>query len=257
MPLKRGGFMGEKIAKSIPVQDVLGLPYFCGKAEDAVQLLLPFLGYRTPFAVFTPGATVAARAAKDGCLLTLLKQADLLLPDGSGCLLAARLAGRPLAERIAGIDFAEALFEKAEDLSARVFLYGGKRGVAERAASRLREKYPRLIFAACDGYGDDPKDRISAFSPHIVCVCLGAERQERWIAGHKNEIGGVLIGLGGSVDVWAGSIRRAPRLFQRLGLEWLYRTLREPHRLPRLLPLPAYFWKCLCARPCSKRPKKK
>lgn len=241
---------------NIPTQPVLDIPYFSGTLEGAVNLSLPFLENRIPLAVFTPGATVAARAARNTGLTTLLKHGDLVLPDGCGCVLAARLSGTPLPARIAGIDFAEALFSEAPPFS-RVFLYGAKPGVAERAAARLREKHPDLIFAAADGYGDDPVRRISAFCPHIVCVCLGAEKQERWIEQHKGELGGVLIGLGGSIDVWAGSVRRAPRLLQRTGLEWLYRTVREPRRLPRLFPLPGYFLKCLFLRPCLKRQKKK
>ena len=171
-------------------------------------------------------------------------------------MLAARLSGVRLPARIAGIDYAETLFSEAPPFS-RVFLYGAKPGVAERAAARLRERHPDLIFAAADGYGDDPVRRISAFCPHIVGGCLGADKQERWIAQHKGELGGVLIGLGGSIDVWAGSVKRAPRFLQRTGLEWLYRTVREPRRLPRLFPLPGYFLKCLFLRPCLKRQKKK
>lgn len=234
---------------------VLRLPYFNGDGKGAVTVALSHLESRTPFAVFTPGATVAARAERDPALLALLKRGDLLLPDGYGCLLAARLCGKRLSTRIAGIDFAEALFEEAPPLS-RVFLYGARKGVARRAAARLREKYPTLIFAEADGYGDDPFERVRAFCPHIVCVCLGAERQEAWICAHKGEIGGVHIGLGGSLDVWAGEVRRAPLLIQRTGLEWLWRTVKEPRRLPRLFPLPLYFGKCLLSRCCSKRPKK-
>lgn len=239
----------------IPTQSVLDIPYFSGTLEGAVKLSLPFLQNRIPFAVFTPGATVAARAARNKEWNALLKQGDLILPDGCGCLLAARLSGARLPERIAGIDFAEALFSVAPPFS-RVFLYGARPEVAARAAARLRTAHPDLIFAAADGYGDDPVRRISAFCPHIVCVCLGAEKQEAWIGKHKAALRCVLIGLGGSMDVWSGSVKRAPRFLQRAGFEWAYRTLLQPKRLSRLFPLPAYFLKCLLSRRCSKRPKK-
>lgn len=236
---------------------ILDIPYFCGNMQKAVAATLSHIEDRQPFAVFTPGATVAARAAKDGAFGAVLQKGDLILPDGSGCLFAARLCGTRLEERIAGIDFAEALFGEAEKYSARVFLYGGRAGVAERAAAHLRKKYKRLIFAAAHGYGEDPYERIAAFCPHIVCVCLGAGKQETWITDHKEAVGGVLIGLGGSLDVWAGDVRRAPALLRRVGLEWAYRTLREPRRLPRLFPLPRYFWKCLWTRRSSKCQKQK
>ena len=234
---------------------VLKLPYFDGDRREAVAIALSHIEDGTPFAVFTPGATIAARAERDPALLAAFEKGDLLLPDGYGCLLAARLCGKRLPTRIAGIDFAEALFEEAPPLS-RVFLYGARKGVAARAASRLREKYPALIFAEADGYGDDPFERVRAFCPHIVCVCLGAPRQEAWICAHKGEIGGVHIGLGGSLDVWAGEVRRAPLFVQRMGLEWLWRTVKDPRRLPRLFPLPLYFGKCFLSRRCSKCQKK-
>ncbi|MBE6655500.1 MAG: WecB/TagA/CpsF family glycosyltransferase [Ruminococcaceae bacterium] len=243
--------------ESLPVVRVLDIPYFDGDMENAVNRVLPFIKSRSPFAVFTPGATVAARAAKEPTLAALLKTADMILPDGCGCLLAARLCGKRLKERIAGIDFAEKLFREAEKISARVFLYGAKEGVAERAAVRLRGKYPSLIFASACGYGEDPWERIAAFCPHVVCVCLGAGKQEAWIAEHKEKVGGVMMGLGGSLDVWAGEVRRAPRAFQRMGLEWAYRTVREPKRIVRLFTVPRYLLACALSRRSSKCQNKK
>ncbi len=236
----------------LQTREILGLPYFDGGKERALFLALECAVRRAPFAVFTPGATVAARAARENTFLSLLTRADLLLPDGFGCSLASRLSGKGRLPRVAGIDFAEALFSASETLSPRVFLYGGKAGVAARAAVHLREKYPWLILSYTDGYGDDPFRRIAAFSPHIVCVCLGAGKQEAWIDAHKSEVGGVLLGLGGSLDVWSGDVRRAPRILQRTGLEWAYRTLLEPRRIKRLFPLPRYFAKCLVSRRSSK-----
>lgn len=234
-----------------------GLAFFGGSLSDAVRLALPHLRSRRPFAVFTPGATVAARAAREESLFALLSRAELLLPDGKGICLAARLSGADALHRIAGIDFAEALFDACAPRETRVFLYGGEAEVAERAAASLREKYPHLIFAVADGYGEDPVERVRAFLPQIVCVCLGAGRQEAWIEANKAQVGGVLIGLGGSLDVWAGDKRRAPRLLQRMGLEWAWRTALEPKRVLRLLPLPRYFLRCLTVRQNAKKRGKK
>lgn len=240
-------------------REILGLPYFCGSEQDAIATALAHMRERRPLSIFTPGATVAARASRDGALFALFREADLLLPDGVGCSLASRLCGYSGLPRIAGIDFAEHLFAACEGDTTRVFLYGGREGVAARAAAHLREKYPHLILSHTDGYGADPYRRIRAFFPHIVCVCLGAGKQEAWIAAHKNEVGGVLIGLGGSLDVWAGEVRRAPRLLQRARLEWAWRTVCQPYRVRRLFPLPAYFVKCLafrCSSKCQKREEK-
>ncbi len=235
-----------------PPATVLGLPYFGGTEAQALTLALAYAETRTPFSVFTPGAAVSARAEKEPLLRALLCEADMLLADGSGCRLAARLCGCSPPVRIAGIDFAEALLEMAGAWGARVFLYGGKAGVAVRAAERLKEKHPALVFASQDGYGDDPIETVAAFRPHIVCVCLGVGMQEEWIAKNKEKLGCVCLGLGGSLDVWSGDKKRAPRLWRRMGLEWAYRTLSEPKRVVRLLPLPRYFAKCLLSRRWSK-----
>ena len=232
----------------LPVCSVLGLPYCTLSEKSIVQHLLSAALARRPAAVFTPGATVAAKSARSEDLRRVLLSADMLLADGYGCLLAARLAGRRLPARTAGIDIAQALLAAADAHALRVFLYGGKEGVAERAAQKLGERYPHLAFATADGYGDDPICEISRFSPHLVFVCLGAERQERWILSHKAALSAVCLGLGGSLDVWSGDVRRAPLFLQRLGLEWAWRTLKEPRRALRLLPLPAYFAKCLLSR---------
>ena len=239
--------MSEYFAKNKASETacVLGLPYFGGSALDAVRICERAALSRTPTAVFTPGATLAARAERDAAFLALLQRADLLLPDGRGCLLAARLCGSSLRMSLAGIDLAEAVFRVTESLSPRVFFYGARPGVAERAAAHMRARYPGLILSAVDGYGADPVARIAAFCPHIVCVCLGAGKQEAWIDQNKTRVGGLLLGLGGAFDVWAGDKRRAPRCFRRAGLEWAWRTALEPRRFVRLLPLPAYFWKCL------------
>ena len=234
---------------------VTGIPYFAGGMEAALEVTLRAYGEGRALAVFTPGATVAARAVRDGSLRDLLSRADLLLPDGKGVTLAARACGAGRLSAVAGIDFAERLLAAMEGAGARVFLYGGKPGVAERAAVRLGERYPRLIFATADGYGRDPRERIAAFRPHAVCVGLGVPRQEVWIAENKARTGGVLMGIGGALDVWAGDKKRAPAPLRRAGLEWAWRTVCEPHRLPRLFPLPRYYITCLRFRQNAKKKK--
>ncbi len=192
------------------------------------------------YAVFTPGATVHARALRDEKEMTLLRAADLLLPDGQGVVLASRLARAPLPERCAGIAFAETLLFLA-DRGTRFFFYGGREGVAREAAARMKKKYPHLSFAYASGYGGDPIERIRAFSPHALFVCLGYPRQEEYILTHREGLSCLCVGLGGSFDVWSGRASRAPALFQKCGMEWAYRTLKEPRRVSRLLPLPRYF----------------
>ena len=225
-----------------------GVPYYEGEEGALLLRLLRAASAHKALAVFTPCATVAAQAERDGALYELLLRADVLVADGYGCRLAARLSGKAPPPRIAGIDLAEALLPYADKMRARVFLYGGRFGVAHRAALALGRKYPRIRFAAADGYGADPLADVRAFSPHFVFVCLGFPRQEQWIAQNVRSLGAVCIGLGGSLDVWAGDARRAPLAVQKMGLEWAYRTIREPRRAGRLLPLPRYFAACIRSR---------
>lgn len=236
---------------------LFGIPYFYGGMTQALSLTQNALEDGRAFSVFTPGATVAARAVWDADLATLLSSADLLLPDGKGVSLAARLCGVGRLPAVAGIDFAERLLAFANEKGARVFFYGAAQGVAMRAAERMHRTYPSLCIKTADGYGDDPWQTVADFMPNIVCVGLGAGRQEAWIAKNKARVGGVLIGVGGSFDVWAGEKRRAPRFFRRAGLEWAWRTLLEPRRLPRLFPLPRYYLKCVRFRQIAKKRERK
>ena len=224
---------------------VLSLPFDRRPREVLAESLARIAQTGRPYAVFTPGATVAAAAERDEELRNLLLRADLLLPDGAGVSLAARLSGAGRLPRVAGIELAESLLPLAAERGLRVFFYGGREGVAERAAALWRERYPTLSVAVADGYSGDPTEGIRAFSPHILFVCLGFPRQEEWILSRKASVRGVMLGLGGSLDVWSGCVRRAPLALRRVHMEWLWRTLCEPRRARRLLPLPRYFFACL------------
>ena len=219
---------------------LLGLPYADISLKETVALLNEAKDAEGCLSVFTPGACVGALARRDSALTSLLRKGDLILPDGAGVLLAARLARLPLRERVAGIDLAEALL-RAVPPKTRLFFYGGEKGVAERAAAHVLSKRGDLVIETADGFGEDPIERVEAFRPQLTFVCLGVPKQEAWIVAHKNRLQGVAIGLGGTLDVWSGGVRRAPRALQRTGLEWLWRTLCEPRRLSRLLPLPSYL----------------
>lgn len=194
--------------------------------------------------VFTPNAVMLDACRRAPHLSALLNRASLSLPDGAGVLMAARRQGTPLKERIAGIDFAEALMARAEKDGLRVFLLGGKDGVAARAAENLRTRYPALcICGTAWGYFDREGEenrqllsRIRALRADVLFVCLGFPLQEEWIVNNLGALSGlrVVAGLGGSLDVWSGGIRRAPAPISKMGLEWAWRMAREPKRLRQL-----------------------
>ena len=190
-------------------------------------------------ALFTPNAVMLAAAAEEEALRALLSSSDVSAVDGDGVRLAAARQGIVLRHgKQAGVELGRRLLYEAAARGERVFLYGGMPGVAEAAARRLAEDCPDLrIAGVCHGYRSekDALRRIRESHATVILVCLGFPKQEEFIAAHKEELGGILAGLGGSLDVYAGRVRRAPLLFRSLRLEWLWRCLREPRRLRGVL----------------------
>lgn len=210
--------------------------------DESVELALT--ERNEPCWVVTPNALMLDACRKDRQKAELLNRATLSLADGSGVLLAARRQGTPLRERVAGIEFGEAIMERAAREGLRVFLLGGAEGVAQKAAQRLTERYDGLrVCGSYWGYfektGEDDRrvcNIIRATRPDILFVCFGFPMQEEWIARHIDCLDDirVIAGLGGSLDVWSGDLRRAPRIVSRMGMEWAWRMLREPRRLKQL-----------------------
>lgn len=226
--------------------DVLGVAFDNVTMDEAVDRALAMLEEDGPHLVATPNPELVQRARKDPEFSEILSKADLVIPDGVGVIYAARILGRPLKGRVPGIDFASALLGRVAGTGRRLFLLGAAPGVAEQAAVNLRASYPGLaVCGAHDGYfkEDGPViDAIRAAKADIVFVCLGAPKQEKWIAANGAAAGARLyVGLGGSLDVFAGKVERAPERFQKLGLEWLYRLVKEPSRIGRMARLPLFL----------------
>ncbi len=191
--------------------------------------------------VFTPNALMLEKCARDGRLATILSHATLSLPDGAGVLLAARRMGTPLCERVAGIDFARSLLLEAAKRNLRVFFLGGKEGVAAAAAERVMEEIPNLrIVGTHGGYfdrvGEENRRLLSMIREtrtDILFVCMGFPVQEEWVVQNLSWLSSLraVACLGGSLDVFAGRVKRAPVLLSRMGLEWAWRMALEPKRL--------------------------
>ncbi len=201
--------------------------------------------------VFTPNAEIAQMCAEDETLKTLINRADLLLPDGAGVVMASKVLQTPLKEKVAGIDFGEGVLALCEKESVSVFLLGGKPGIAEKAKEKLIEQFPALHIAGTnDGYfqktGDENDaiiEKINESGATVLFVCLGAPTQEKWIFENRDKLKNIRLaaGLGGSLDVFAGKVKRAPKFFIDAKLEWFYRLLKEPRRLGRMMKLPKYI----------------
>lgn len=197
----------------------------------------------------TPNAEIVYEAVKDPGFRELLNGAALVLPDGAGVVLGAKILGTPLREKVAGIEFGEELCALLAQTGGRLYLLGGKPGIAELAGEKLQEKYPGLtVCGTADGYFQDEKaavEKLNMAKPDVVFVCLGAPKQEKFIRKHFEEMNATLfLGLGGSLDGYAGVAHRAPRWMINLSLEWLYRLIREPKRLGRMMRLPKFVLIC-------------
>lgn len=212
---------------------------------EAMDRVEQFMREDTPHMIVTSDATGLMKAQDDEELRRIVNEADLVTADGAGVILSARLLNLALDARVSGCDMVGEISRVAARLGRSVYLLGAAPGVAQKAAENLQKMAPGLLVAGCrDGYfgPDDEPGLIAEISekhPGALFVALGIPRQEKWIKAHMAELGvPVCIGIGGSFDVISGLKRRAPLWMQRTGLEWLYRVMKEPSRLPRLVALP-------------------
>ena len=227
--------------------DVLGVGFDGLSIEQAATHAVSIIDSRKKSYVVTPNPEIVWLCRKNAALRDVINRATLVLPDGIGIVIGAKILKTPLQDgRVAGIDFISALFLKMAQSGGSVFLYGAKPGVAKTAGEKLSQKYHGLIIAGtADGYGSDNDaliEQINAAHPDVLLVCLGAPKQELWISENIGRLNVPLsAGLGGSLDVFAGNVKRAPVFFQKFGLEWFYRILKEPQRLKRSLSLPLFL----------------
>ena len=220
---------------------VLGVGFDALTMDQAEQAVLRLMeqGGGT---VVTANPEIVLRCRADAEYARAVNGADLVLADGVGDLLAGRILGTPLPERVAGADLVPRVLRDLARRGGSVFLYGGRPGVAEAAAAALEREYPGLrITGTENGYissGGELTARLLALRPDLVLAGLGAPKQELWMAENRDGLHSVLIGVGGLLDVFAGRTKRAPESWRRCGLEWAYRLLREPRRAGRMIRLP-------------------
>ena len=199
--------------------------------------------------VVTPNAEIVYEAVQDPAFRDLLNGAALVLPDGAGVVLGAKILGTPIREKVAGIEFGETVCAILAETGGRAYFLGGKPGIAEKAAENLGKKYPGLtVCGTADGYFKDEASVIAAINeakPDALFVCLGAPKQEKFIKTHFDELDAtMMLGLGGSLDGYAGVVQRAPKWMIDLSLEWLYRLIKDPKRLGRMMRLPKFVLLC-------------
>ena len=234
---------------------IMQVPFHTPTREMALETLLGFLESERNHLVVTPNPEAVMLSQRDGAFLQALQQADLVLPDAIGILIAAKWLRIPMPSRVPGCDITFALLEAASLRSSGVtaFILGAAPGVALTAAKNLQAKFPGLhILGTKDGYFDADGeiiilDEIKRLKPDILLVGMGMPRQELWAVKHLHGLPcKITLCIGGSIDIMAGTVKRAPRFMQRVGLEWLYRLITQPTRAKRMLVLPLFLLEIFC-----------
>lgn len=203
--------------------------------------------------VVTLGVEMVMRAEKDRDFFHIVNDASLVVPDSVGILWGCSKLGHKLQERVPGVDLFYESARNREKYPWRIFLLGAKPGVAEKAAEIMKKDYPGYnVVGAHHGYFKEDEeviDKITSANPDVLFVAMGSPAQEKWFVKHRERLGNVVaLGVGGSLDVVAGNVKRAPVFFQKTGLEWFHRLITQPHRAGRMIALPAFVVKVLTKR---------
>ncbi|MBQ4422233.1 MAG: WecB/TagA/CpsF family glycosyltransferase [Schwartzia sp.] len=217
---------------------------------QAVAQAERWMDERTGALIATANAEMIMNATRDEELMEILRAADLVVPDGAGTVWAAHHLGHAMPERVAGYDLTQALLKRAPEKNRRVFFFGSAPGVAEKAKRKAESLYPGIrVVGVRNGYfseADEPGiiREIREAKPDLLLAALGVPKQEKWLKKHKDELGvPVSIGVGGTLDVMAGTAKRAPVWMQKAKLEWLFRGILQPKRAGRLLALPKFVFR--------------
>lgn len=228
---------------------ILGIPIDNLTYEGMLARIADFITGERTYQICTVNPEFVMAAQQDEDFMMVLNQADLCLPDGIGILWAAQRQGKPLQERVAGVDSVVRIAERAAQMGWRLYMLGAAPGVARQAADILRTRYPGVCIAGTHSGSPAQEDeadifaRVDASGADVLFVAYGAPKQDKWIARNSMRLNvHVAMGVGGAFDFISGVARRAPRWIQFLGLEWLHRLIREPWRWRRQTALPRFVW---------------
>lgn len=217
--------------------------------SEGCEIIFDFLHSKSKKTIFTPNSEILYEAYRDLNFTDILNSGDLVLPDGIGVVIASKFYGTMIKERVAGFDLMNELIKIAYREKKNIYLLGAKPGIAQIAKDKLEKHFKGIgIVGYHDGYFDEIEESmiiedINKKNTDIVLVALGAPKQEKWISINKKKLDvSILMGVGGSFDVLSGEVKRAPEFYQRAGLEWFYRLMKEPWRIKRMMRLPKFLF---------------
>lgn len=225
--------------------------------NDALQKVSEFVEHgERPHTIFATNPEKNFSVPQDPFLYDCFKKADLLLPDGIGMVLGAKFLHGARISRVPGCEFMQETCALSAKHGYKIFIYGAKEEVSKGAVEILEKRLPGLqIVGRCNGYFPEDQmnelvDKINGSKAEILFLALGSPKQEKWFAKHQNNLKHIRVcqGIGGTLDVITGNVKRAPAIFCNLGLEWFYRLLAEPKRIKRQLVLPVFAWQLLMTK---------
>ncbi|WP_066387520.1 WecB/TagA/CpsF family glycosyltransferase [Neobacillus mesonae] len=226
---------------------ILGIDFINKPFHEVVDILADSVESKRKSFVVTANPEIAMYAHEHPDYKAIVQSADMVVPDGIGIVIASKILNTPIQERVAGFDLMVRLLELGNEKKWRIYLLGGKEETNKKAVANIASRYPQLqIVGSHHGFFDwkdgTVTDEIKAGNPDIVFVALGFPRQEKWIVQNLPHFSkGLFIGVGGSIDVLAGEVKRAPLFWRRLNLEWFYRLVLQPTRWKRMLALPRFL----------------
>lgn len=242
--------------------DILGVKVDSMTMAETVARIESYLEAGEPRLIATANAEMIMRATKDQELKDILNRASIVTPDGAGTVWAAHHLGYDMPERVAGYDLAQNLMERSVQKGWKFFFFGSAPGVAEKAKAKAERNYPGIrVVGTRDGYfrpADEPSilEEIRQAKPDILLAALGVPKQEKWLSKYKDELKiPISMGVGGTLDVMAGVMKRAPVWMQKAKLEWLFRGILQPKRAGRLMALPRFVLAVQKSKQKSKRQK--
>jgi N-acetylglucosaminyldiphosphoundecaprenol N-acetyl-beta-D-mannosaminyltransferase len=248
---------GEKLSISTEsIKDrafILGYPVDLVNMEDALDQAENFIKTTSGVQIVTLNPEMIMKALEHKDLNNALKSAELVIPDGSGIIIALKKMGIKNIKQIPGIEFSYSLIQRCVDKGYKIGFLGSKKEVLDIITRKFQSEYPLINIAfSHDGYFSEDEEvkiveDLKTSGVQVLFVAFGAPKQELWISKYKSVLGSmIMVGVGGSFDVWAGKVKRAPLVFRKSGLEWFFRLITQPSRFKRMFPvLPLFFMKVL------------